>query len=289
MERMHKDPGVMGSQRDGKAGAVGSLAHRREIEFHDTWASTSHVEDVLVCESFESPLAPENRMALEVIGSLQGKKVLDVACGLGEAAVYFALKGAEVTAVDISSHMVDHTMALAKHHNAVVSATVGSAEALELPDDEFDVCYAANLLHHAQDIRKTLEEMRRVLKPSGLVFTIDPLAYNPVINVYRRMATAVRTPDERPLTFNRVREFKRLFVNVEERVFWLSSLLIFVKYYLVDGVHPNKDRYWKRVLREGPSTLAWLGPLMRLDSTLLRLPFLRYLAWTLVIHGRKPQ
>ena len=43
-------------------------------------------------------------------------------------------------------------------------------------------------------------EIRRVLKPGGRFFSYDPLAYNPAINVYRKMATEVRTPDEQPLT-----------------------------------------------------------------------------------------
>ncbi len=226
---------------------------QREVEFHDRWANDSRAEEVLVYESFESPLAPENHMALKLMGDIRGKNVLDIAAGLGESAVYFALQGAEVTAVDISPEMILQTKKLAALHNVQVATSVCPIEVLDLPDNEFDVCYAANVLHHVIDKKVALREISRVLKPNGLVITWDPLAYNPIINVYRRMATAVRTADEKPLTFEFIDEFKEIFEQVDFRVFWLTSLLVFIKYYIVDRVHPNDDRYWKRILKEKPT------------------------------------
>ena len=38
----------------------------------------------------------------KVLGDLNGKTLLDIGCGLGEASVYFAIRGAEVTSRDIS-------------------------------------------------------------------------------------------------------------------------------------------------------------------------------------------
>ncbi len=274
-------------QATGKAQDLYTV-QEREIEFHDRWASSTRVEDVLVHESFESPLAPENQMALELMGDVRGQSVIDIAAGLGESAVYFALKGAKVTAVDISPEMITQTKKLAAHHDVEVATSVCPIEKLDLPDNAFDICYAGNVLHHVIDKKVALRELSRVLKPGGLVITWDPLAYNPIINVYRRMATAVRTPDEKPITFGYVEEFKEIFEQADYRVFWFASLLIFVKYYLIDRVHPNADRYWKRILKEDSSTLAWLRPLLALDKFLLRLPLLRYLAWSIVVHGRNP-
>lgn len=281
MHKVANESGLTGSE-------AAVVVHEREIEFHNFWANSTSVGEVLVTESFESPLAPENRYALHLMGNLKDKKVLDVATGLGEAAVYFALQGADVTATDLSPEMVNHASQLALHHQTNITPLVCPAEKLDLPDNEFDICYAANLLHHVTNRRQTLLEMRRVLKPDGLLVTWDPLAYNPIINIYRRMADKVRTEDEQPLTFKVIQEFEELFVEVGHREFWLSALSIFLKYYLVDGVHPNEDRYWKRILKEGPSTMKWLGPLLALDQRLFRLKPFNYLAWTIFMHGRKP-
>ena len=98
----------------------------------------------------------------------------------------------------------------------------------------------------------------------------------------------MRTEDERPLRFSDLKYFRRLFREVQHREFWLSTLLIFLKYFLIDRVDPNSDRYWKRILRESPSLIGWwFGPLRRLDDLLLRLPPCQFLAWNMVIWGRK--
>jgi hypothetical protein len=60
-----------------------------------------------------------------------------------------------------------------------------------------------------------------------------------------------------------------------------------VKYYAVDRVHPNQDRYWKRILRETPESLRWWTPLRAIDSALTRLPLMRWLAWNMVMWGEK--
>ena len=54
-------------------------------------------------------------------------------------------------------------------------------------------------------LRRGLAAGLRALKPGGMFFSYDPLTYNPLINVYRRMATAVRTTDEAPLTVADIR------------------------------------------------------------------------------------
>src|ERR1035441_9950884 len=81
----------------------------RERQFHDQWALNTPLDDVPVLECFEGPVALENRFIVRQLGSLTGKKLLDVGVGLGESSVYFAKQGAEVTAVDLSPEMVDLT------------------------------------------------------------------------------------------------------------------------------------------------------------------------------------
>ena len=81
---------------------------------------------------------------------------------------------------------------------------------MPFPDSTFDVVYAANLLHHV-DIEETLIEAKRILKPDGVFVSWDPLAHNPVINIYRRLAMGVRTEDEHPLKMKEIAFFKKHF------------------------------------------------------------------------------
>lgn len=264
-----------------------TIMHHREAAFHDGWASSTRMEDILVRECFEAPTALENRFILDRLEPLSGKKLLDIGAGLGESSVYFALRGARVTTVDISPQMVEMALGLGKNYGVELEGIVSSAEDLNLPDNSYDIIYVANTIHHVRDRASLFEPMHRALKPGGMFISYDPIAYNPMINVYRRMATAVRTPDESPLTVADLKLARRYFCHVQHREFWISTLFLFVKYYLIDRVHPNQDRYWKRILRETPERLWWWTPLRSLDSVLTRIPLVRWLAWNIVIWGVK--
>jgi 2-polyprenyl-3-methyl-5-hydroxy-6-metoxy-1,4-benzoquinol methylase len=261
--------------------------HQKEADFHDQWAANTPLESISVREAFEAPTAPENRFILRMMGDLTGKRLLDVGAGLGESSVYFALKGAKVTATDLSPQMVQTAVGLGQHHGVEIEGIVTAGETLDVPAGSYDLVYIANTIHHVTNKGTLFEQVRRALKPGGRFFSWDPLAYNPVIEAYRRMATQVRTEDESPLTFADVKLAGQYFQNVGHREFQIATLAIFLKYYFVDRVHPNQDRYWKRILRETDQSLWWWQPLRAADGLLTRLPLVRRLAWNMVMWGTR--
>jgi 2-polyprenyl-3-methyl-5-hydroxy-6-metoxy-1,4-benzoquinol methylase len=268
--------------------ALDSALHDREATFHDAWASSTKLDDVLVRECFEAPTALENQFILGKMGNLSGKTILDIGAGLGESSVYFATQGAKVTTTDISPMMVEKVLQLAAKYRVEMQGIVSTAESLNVPENHFDFVYIANTIHHVHDRAQLFFQIRRALKPGGSFFSYDPLAYNPVINLYRRMATEVRTPDESPLTRADLHLARQYFDEIGHREFWIAALLLFAKYYLLDRVHPNADRYWKRILKEKPETLRWWRPLLLVDSVLAQIPGVRFLAWNVVLWGTKP-
>ena len=229
----------------------------------------------------------ENQFILSRMGELKGKRLLDVGSGLGESSVYFALQGARVTMADISPGMVQAGQKIAKKYGVEVEGIVSSAEELDVPAESYDLVYIANTIHHVQNRELLFQKIHRALKPGGRFFSFDPIAYNPVINVYRRMATEVRTEDESPLTARDLKLATKYFPDVQHREFWISTLGLFLKYYALDRIHPNQDRYWKRILRETPESLSWWMPLRSLDALLTRIPAVRWLAWNMVMWGQK--
>jgi ubiquinone/menaquinone biosynthesis C-methylase UbiE len=260
---------------------------KREADFHDHWAEETASDKRLVRECFEAPTAMENQFILDLMGPLCGKSLLDVGAGLGESAVYFAQRGAMVTLADISPGMVRTALELANRNGVTLRGAVCSAEALNVPENTYDYVYVANTIHHVQNRPALFQQIHRALKPGGKFFSIDPVEYNPAIQLYRRMATEVRTQDEKPLRYADIKLARQYFPDVRCRMFWISALLLFAKYYLVDRVHPNADRYWKRILSETPNTLRWWMPLQRFDALLTRIPMLRWSAWNVVMWGSK--
>lgn len=262
-----------------------SLEQRHNIEaaFHDWWAEDTDCNQLLVQESFEAITAVENRYILKRFGELEGKRLLDVGCGMGEAAVFFALHGAQVAACDISARSLQRARELAEHHQVEISTVRLAAEGLPFSDGSFDFVYGNGVLHHV-DFLSTLQEVRRVLKPGGRAAFIEPLAHNPLINIYRKMAEKVRTETEAPLSMQDLRAIRRIFPRMEHKEFWLFSLLLFVYFYVAERAHPSQVRYWKKVLAEGEQYRWLFCPLKRLDDLTLRiLPPLRRYCWNTVV------
>ncbi|MCR4324827.1 MAG: class I SAM-dependent methyltransferase [Candidatus Curtissbacteria bacterium] len=256
--------------------------------FHDKYASSVKLEDLNVEENF-SLAAQENRSAEKMFGDLEGKRVLDLGCGFGETAVYWATKGAKVDAIDISSESIELAKKLATKYKVSKNCNFKqmAAEDLKFKDNYFDYVFGNGVLHHVQ-LMEAGKEIKRVLKKGGRAAFVEPLKYNPVINVYRRIANEVRTPTENPLGFGDINKLKTVFPHVKHSEYEMLTLLIFVWFFIVSRVSPNEQRYWRKILRvTGPLKLI-LGSLIFLDKIALSLiPPLRYFCWNTVIELRK--
>ncbi len=254
----------------------------RERAFHDLWALSLDLKKINVRTAFEGSTAPENRFILSKIGSLKGKYLLDLGCGGGESSIYFALKGARCVASDWSPEMVNAAKKLAELNQVKIDARVIDAMNIDFPDCTFDMVYAANMLHHV-DTMATLTEIHRVLKPGGITCTWDPLRYNPVIKIYRRLALKFRTPDEHPLGFQTLNDAKRLFSKVDYETFWFATLWIFLQFYFIEKVHPGRERYWKKILDEEHRLRKIYIRLERIDRLIKKIRILDKFAWNIAM------
>lgn len=133
-----------------------------------------------------------------ILSRCAGKDVLEYGCGTGSYAFDLAARGARVVGIDIS-HTAIETARLKSPGGEGPRFQIGNAEALEFPDDSFDLVCGTSIIHHL-DVRAALAELKRVLRRGGRAVFYEPVAYNPAVNLYRKLTPELHTPDEHPLT-----------------------------------------------------------------------------------------
>jgi ubiquinone/menaquinone biosynthesis C-methylase UbiE len=97
-------------------------------------------------------------------------RVLDVGCGEGTITVGLAETAGYVIGVDPSEEDFAHAERYAGEHGmGNVEFRVGSVFALDFPVDSFDACLCHSMLETLVDPLDGLNEIRRVLKPGGVL------------------------------------------------------------------------------------------------------------------------
>ncbi len=111
---------------------------------------------------------------VEATGAGATTLALDVACGPGIIVAELAAVAREVVAFDLTSKMLVKARERcdkAGRRNVVFKE--GSATNLPFPDDTFDVVVTRLSIHHFQEPRKVLGEMKRVTKNDGVLVIAD--------------------------------------------------------------------------------------------------------------------
>ncbi|MDB5097223.1 MAG: hypothetical protein JWM80_1644 [Cyanobacteria bacterium RYN_339] len=127
-------------------------------------------------------LTGQSRFSLKMVGYMlemlalrrfKGRKICDLACGTGAAAVALARRKFVVTGVDGSSAMLARAITRADRWDISVDWRQGDLTALDLPGG-FDLatCFYDSLNHltEPQQLRQAFFGVRRALAPGGLFF-----------------------------------------------------------------------------------------------------------------------
>jgi ubiquinone/menaquinone biosynthesis C-methylase UbiE len=106
---------------------------------------------------------------LRRVGLCPGLRFLDVACGSGALSIPAARLGAQVTAVDQSSVMLELLGERARKEGLDIETRVMDGHTLELDDNTFDMAGSQFGVMLFPDMPKGISEMVRVAKPGGRV------------------------------------------------------------------------------------------------------------------------
>ncbi|MGC1854379.1 MAG: malonyl-ACP O-methyltransferase BioC [Candidatus Aquirickettsiella sp.] len=116
----------------------------------------------------------QQRVGKSLLERLQGircqpQTILDLGCGTGycEAFLKKLYPTAKIIGLDKSNGML--AQAKEKHQLTNINWVGGCAENLPFSDHSFELVYSNLMLHWSNDFTKSLKEIRRILKPEGLL------------------------------------------------------------------------------------------------------------------------
>jgi SAM-dependent methyltransferase len=131
----------------------------------------------------EQPGQPASRIQLEMLEAryawaaeqARGKDVLEAGCGAGMGLPVLGRVARSVQAGDVDAENLRAARAGCAGH-ANVSLRAFQAQNLPFPDEAFDLVLLFEAIYYVPDVRRFLEETRRVLRPGGtlLIVTVNP-------------------------------------------------------------------------------------------------------------------
>lgn len=245
-----------------------------EIEFFDGHYLQSDHTVINWFKKWLVSLAPEmpnpkecTDKLLVVLGTVKGKDVCDLGCGEGILTRELAIRGARVSAVDISMEAVRITRERCREFIEQVDVRQMDVCNLLYGDESFDIVTGNAILHHV-DIAKAASEISRVLKPGGKGIFSEPLAHNPISNIWRKLTPDIRSPNEWPLSYSEIAEMSKHFSSVNYEEFDLLPLLSSLVY-LITFSHKAKERSAELLARLEHPFLKLCKPLRRYSGAVL--------------------
>jgi ubiquinone/menaquinone biosynthesis C-methylase UbiE len=133
-------------------------------------------------------------MLCEAVDLRPRQRVLDVACGNGNAALAAARRFGEVVGVDYVPSLLEEGRERARAEGWQVDFREGDAEDLPFPDSSFDVVLSTLGAMFAPDQAKVASELLRVLKPGGKIGMTNWTPDGFVGDLFRTMGKHVPPP-----------------------------------------------------------------------------------------------
>ena len=139
------------------------------------------------------------KQIVDISKSLNPKRVLDVATGTADIAIALTkIKNCEIIGMDLSSNMLEIGQKKIKelHLHKNVKLELGDVENLKYDSNFFDVVTIGYGVRNFENLKKSLDEIHRVLKENGTLIILETsvptnciikIAYNIFTKIYVRL------------------------------------------------------------------------------------------------------
>ncbi len=112
---------------------------------------------------------PVSEALVEALDPHAGQRVLDVACGSGNAALIAARRYCDVVGIDFVPALVERAKVRAQAEGSQVRFQTGDAQALDFPDASFDFVMSTFGVMFAPNQEQAAAELLRVCRPGGTI------------------------------------------------------------------------------------------------------------------------
>lgn len=120
-------------------------------------------------ETTATQLAPASARAVDAARITPGERVLDLACGTGNAALLAAMRGAQVTGLDPAERLLEVAAGRARSAGLEIGWTPGTATELPFPDGAFDAVLSVFGVIFAVPAEDAVAELVRVTADDGRI------------------------------------------------------------------------------------------------------------------------
>ena len=134
------------------------------------------------------------KKVISIVKKQKHETILDIATGTGELVIALAkLKTKKIVGLDISEKMLNigKQKVISKKLENRVEMRLGDSENLDYEDSCFDVVTVAFGVRNFENLEKGLQEIKRVLKPSGILLVLETaiptnIFFKILYNIYAR-------------------------------------------------------------------------------------------------------
>lgn len=236
-------------------------------------------------DNFKTPL---NKLPVD-------SKILELGCGIRADGIELAIKGKIVYETDISQVAVDN--AKKKYEDLGIKQKgiflACDAENLPFDDNFFDGVFIAAAFHHLPDQLVALKEMRRVVKPEGLVILgVEPNAwpYYTIFIILEPLKFLLRKfnnkkfssiADDTTTGFTK-KQFKKMFKEADLEILSINRVKYLSEYF------DSGLRLFNKIFRVNISlSLFFRKILISIDAIFSKIPIINLFNWHWNVIARK--